>query len=218
MDNTLNPNSIVPLYAQIIDQLHRDIDAGLYSQTGRLPTEGELSEQYNVSRITIRRAVDELVRQGLVQKKQGKGTFLCAPKFIRGFGSGPMSFTEMCTANGLTARAKILEAGISVPESASVREMLGMKEGEPAVRICRQNIRRNQLGGQVSVMVMDAMEKPAAAIGEFDCIVCNPPYIPRADIETLDRSVKNFEPYQALCGGRTAMTSTARSPKTGARP
>ena len=137
MDNTLNPNSIVPLYAQIIDQLHRDIDAGLYSQTGRLPTEGELSEQYNVSRITIRRAVDELVRQGLVQKKQGKGTFLCAPKFIRGFGSGPMSFTEMCTANGLTARAKILEAGISVPESASVREMLGMKEGEPAVRICR---------------------------------------------------------------------------------
>ena len=50
-------------------------------------------------------------------------------------------------------------------------------------------------------MVMDAMEKTAAAIGEFDCIVCNPPYIPRADIETLDRSVKNFEPYQALCGG-----------------
>ena len=137
LDNTLNPNSIVPLYAQIVEQMHRDIEAGLYSRTGRLPTEGELSKQYNVSRITIRRAVDELVGQGLVEKKQGKGTFLCAPKFTRGLGSGPMSFTEMCQANGLTARAKILEAGIKIPESASVREMLGLKEGDPAVRICR---------------------------------------------------------------------------------
>lgn len=84
LENTLNPNSIVPLYAQIVEQLQRDIQSGLYSQTGRLPTEGELSNQYNVSRITIRRAVDELVSQGLVEKKQGKGTFLCSPKFTRG--------------------------------------------------------------------------------------------------------------------------------------
>ena len=48
-----------------------------------------------------------------------------------------MSFTEMCAANGLVARAKILEAGIKVPESSSVREMLNLNEGDPAVRICR---------------------------------------------------------------------------------
>ena len=137
LENTLNPNSIVPLYAQIVEQLQRDIQSGLYSQTGRLPTEEELSNKYNVSRITIRRAVDELVSQGLVEKKQGKGTFLCSPKFTRGLGSGPMSFTEMCAANGLEARAKILEAGIKAPEAASVREMLGLNPGDPAVRICR---------------------------------------------------------------------------------
>ena len=57
MENTLNHNSIVPLYAQIVEQLRHDIQAGLYRQTGRLPTEGELSDQYHVSRITIRRAV-----------------------------------------------------------------------------------------------------------------------------------------------------------------
>lgn len=72
MENTLNPNSIVPLYAQIVEQLQRDIQSGLYSQTGRLPTEEELSNKYNVSRITIRRAVDELVSQGLVEKSKGK--------------------------------------------------------------------------------------------------------------------------------------------------
>ena len=105
MDSTLNYNSSVPLYAQIVDQLNHDIEDGLYSPSGRLPTEGELSKQYNVSRITIRRAVDELVSKGLVEKKQGKGTFLCAPKFTRGFGAGPMSFSEMCSSNGLVARA-----------------------------------------------------------------------------------------------------------------
>lgn len=72
---------------------------------------------------------------------------------------------------------------------------------EPAVRICRQNIRRNNLTGQVTVMAMDALQPPPRSIGEFQCIVSNPPYIPRADIETLDSSVKDFEPYLALCGG-----------------
>ena len=106
---------------------------------------------------------------------------------------GPCRVLDLCAGSGCV--------GLAVAANAPQCRVLLGEISEAAVRICRQNIRRNQLGGQVSVMVMDAMEKPAAAIGEFDCIVCNPPYIPRADIETLDRSVKNFEPYQALCGG-----------------
>ena len=136
METNMNHNSIVPLYAQIVEQLQNDIAKGVFSKTGRLPTEVELAEQYQVSRITVRRAVDELVSQGLVEKKQGKGTFVCAPKLTRRL-DGPMSFTEMCEANGLTVRAKILEAGICVPEQASVREELGLREEEPAVRIRR---------------------------------------------------------------------------------
>ena len=46
----------------------------------------------------------------------------------------------------------------------------------------------------------DALEKPAG-LGEFTCIVCNPPYIPTADIDTLDVSVRDFEPHLALDGG-----------------
>ena len=62
METNLNHNSIVPLYVQIVEQLNQDIETGMFSQTGRLPTEVELSDRYNVSRITIRRAVDELVQ------------------------------------------------------------------------------------------------------------------------------------------------------------
>ena len=54
-------------------------------------------------------------------------------------------------------------------------------------------------------MILDALESPLRSIGEFQCIACNPPYIPRADIETLERSVKDFEPYLALCGGEDGL-------------
>ena len=74
MEANMNPNSIVPLYVQVVECLKRDIENGVYNATGRIPTEAELAEQYKVSRITIRRAVDDLVSQGLVEKKQGKGT------------------------------------------------------------------------------------------------------------------------------------------------
>ena len=106
---------------------------------------------------------------------------------------GQCRVLDLCAGSGCV--------GLAVAANAPRCRVLLGELSEGAVRICRQNIRRNQLSGQVSVMVMDAMAKPPAAIGEFDCIVCNPPYIPRAEIEKLDISVKNFEPYQALCGG-----------------
>lgn len=80
------------------------------------------------------------------------------------------------------------------------RVLLG-EISEPAVRICRQNIRRNGLTGQVTVMQMDALQAPPKSIGEFQCIVSNPPYIPRADVAKLENSVKDFEPHLALDGG-----------------
>ena len=48
---------------------------------------------------------------------------------------------------------------------------------------------------------MDARSLPDRGLGEFDCIVCNPPYIPTADIEALDGSVRDYEPRMALDGG-----------------
>ena len=72
---------------------------------------------------------------------------------------------------------------------------------EGALRVCRQNIRRNQLSARVTSLRMDAREKPSRQLGEFDCIVSNPPYIPTADIETLDPSVRDHEPHLALDGG-----------------
>ena len=72
---------------------------------------------------------------------------------------------------------------------------------EGALRVCRQNIRRNQLSARVTSLRMDAREKPSRQLGEFDCIVSNPPYIPDGDIAGLDTSVRDYEPHMALKGG-----------------
>lgn len=91
--------------------------------------------------------------------------------------------------------------GLAIAANAPDSRVLLGDISEPALQICRQNIRRNGLSEQVSVMGMNALEPPPTDIGKFHCIVSNPPYIPRADIDTLDDSVKNFEPHLALCGG-----------------
>ena len=108
-------------------------------------------------------------------------------------GQGSCRVLDLCAGSGCVG----LAIAAHVPEA---RVLLG-ELSEKAVRICRQNIRRCQLTGQVSVMVMDALQKPLAAIGEFDAIVCNPPYIPDSEIAYLDPSVRDFEPHQALKGG-----------------
>ena len=76
---------------------------------------------------------------------------------------------------------------------------------EGALRICRQNIRRNDLTGRVAAMQMDALEKPPVHLGEFDAIVSNPPYIPDGDIAGLDVSVRGYEPHLALKGGEDGL-------------
>ena len=137
MDAAMNHDSIIPLYAQVEEQIKRDIENGVYSKNGRIPTEAELAKQYNVSRITVRRAVEDLVSQGLVEKKQGKGTFVTAQKFSRRLDTGPMGFTEMCESVGLTPSAQNLKAEICVPKSAEIRKFLQLQDREPAIHISR---------------------------------------------------------------------------------
>ena len=59
MKPSVEYNSVIPLYAQIVEYLRKDIAANTFGRNGKIPTEAELSEKYGVSRITVRRAVDE---------------------------------------------------------------------------------------------------------------------------------------------------------------
>jgi GntR family transcriptional regulator, phosphonate transport system regulatory protein len=66
----------IALWRQIASSLQRDIGAGIYPPGGRLPTEAELSQHFRVNRHTVRRALEELSRGGLVRVEQGRGSFV----------------------------------------------------------------------------------------------------------------------------------------------
>ena len=91
--------------------------------------------------------------------------------------------------------------GLAVASQVLRSRVLLGEWDEEALKICRQNIRRNDLTGRVVSLQLDAREKPPAHLGEFDCIVSNPPYIPDGDIAELDASVRDYEPHLALRGG-----------------
>ena len=76
----MNIESNKPLYLQVEADIRNSILQKKYRSGQKLPTENELSEQYNVSKITIRKAMSNLAKDGLVQKVQGKGTFISYKK------------------------------------------------------------------------------------------------------------------------------------------
>ena len=76
---------------------------------------------------------------------------------------------------------------------------------EAALRLCKQNVRRNELNARVTCLSVDALETPSSTLWDFDAIVCNPPYIPTVDIEALDISVRDYEPRMALDGGQDGL-------------
>ncbi len=70
-----------------------------------------------------------------------------------------------------------------------------------ALSLCRKNVQKNRLDTRVMCIEADATRKPPMLLGKFDLITCNAPYIPTAEIGTLDISVREYEPYHALDGG-----------------
>ena len=88
-----------------------------------------------MSRITIRRAVDDLVSQGLVEKKQGKGTFICRQKFAKDI-KNLQSFSEMCHHMNMKPGGQMLENKL-VRADEKIRKQLNLEPGAYVIYISR---------------------------------------------------------------------------------
>ena len=103
----LNANSAVPLYQQVAEDIKNRITSGEYSPGQALPSESRLCEQYNVSRITIRNAIADLVEQDLLITHHGKGTFVQTPKISSSLNTFK-GFTVFCHENNINAYTHML--------------------------------------------------------------------------------------------------------------
>lgn len=131
----LNQDAATPLYVQLMEELQKDIENGVYKPGDKILTEAEMAKAYGVSLITVRKAVGSLMEKGLVVRKQGKGTFVTKPKLSRNI-KALQSFTEMCLQMGVKPGAKTLEnCLVNADEKTAGR--LGVEPDSSVVYICR---------------------------------------------------------------------------------
>jgi GntR family transcriptional regulator len=136
-------DSPLPLYSQLREALLAFIKEGEYREGDSLPTEKELEKKFEVSRITVRRAIDELVREGYLIARQGKGTFVARPKISRHVPQ-MRSFSQEMADQGRKPGSRLLSLGhqrvgtriataLSLPEDSWVWvvERLRLADEEP---------------------------------------------------------------------------------------
>lgn len=123
------------LYGRIRDELRAQIVAGIYPPHARLPSESELMAQYGVSRITVRNALAELEKEGILFKLAGKGVFASKPKSVQSLGR-LQGFAEAMA--GLDHEIfNDLIAVTTLPANAEVARRLQLAEHEPVTELQR---------------------------------------------------------------------------------
>src|SRR6266850_5616520 len=123
------------LYSQVETVLASEISDGDLNVGDQLPTEDSLISRFGVSRITVRRAVQNLVSRGLVEIRRGKGTFVAAPKITQEL-TELSGFVEDMHALGRKPTARVIDKEI-VTADATVASQLALTKGERVVRIRR---------------------------------------------------------------------------------
>jgi GntR family transcriptional regulator len=107
----LKRNHPLPLYVQLKEALRADIHAQRLQPHQQLPSERELCERFQVSRMTVRQAIVDLTREGLIFSRAGKGTFVSAPKIDQQLKT-LTGFSQEMQMRGRQASSRVLEATI----------------------------------------------------------------------------------------------------------
>ncbi|MCK4819789.1 GntR family transcriptional regulator, partial [bacterium] len=131
----INKQSLLPLYHQVEESLRQDIANGVYLPDHPVPTEIELQRNFNVSRETVRKAVNNLVLAGLVEKRKGKGTYVTHPKIVHRIGHIYGSTEEILT-RGMTPGTSFIEKKEIRPSETMRREM-ELKKGVKVIKVKR---------------------------------------------------------------------------------
>lgn len=114
-DIMIDKSSPIPIYFQLKKDIVNKINKGIWIHGESIASERELCEMYDVSRMTIRQAIGELVQEGILIRKKGKGTYVCDPKVKQ---QDMMSFTEMINQMGKSLITEVVEFNIvDTPEN-----------------------------------------------------------------------------------------------------
>ncbi|NLN29291.1 MAG: GntR family transcriptional regulator [Firmicutes bacterium] len=170
MDQSLDRRDSKPLYEQIME--HIRVMAQTLKPHEAIPSEPELASRYQVSRGTVKQALDELVHEGVLYRVPKRGTFVAPPRILRSFTRLP-SHSEDIRARGLTPSADVVHFGVERADT-KVARYLNVSHGAPVWRI--ERVRR--------------------ANGEP--VLLSTSYVPKALVPELTREDVEQSLYEAL--------------------
>ena len=137
IDSLPGTDLMEPLYIRLSNQLRTEINEGKYPKGSQLPTEQELCERYSLSRVTVRNAIRVLTEERLLERRQGKGTFVINDKFRHEFiNAVSLSFSDMCRQMNKKPGSKVIRSIITKPSSTDHKE-LRLAENEHVIVIER---------------------------------------------------------------------------------
>lgn len=172
-----------PRYVQLRRRLEEGIKGGVLTPNSSLPPEREIADITDLSRVTVRKAIHELVKTGAIEQRQGSGSFVReAVTRVEQSLSHLTSFTEDMQRRGLETTSKWLERGVFMPSPEEVLA-LGLAAGDSVSRIYRLR----EAGGRPMALEMAALPMD---------ILPNPIEVTTSLYDVLERS--GFRPIRAI--------------------
>ena len=131
LEATFSAEDGLPLYLQLAALTRRCISSGLLKPGDQLPSEAELCRHFGISRSTVRQALGELEEQGLILRRQGRGSFVAEPKLYRR-SENIYSFTSEATAMGRKPGSRLLSFEVIRP-SGEIRQLMEIRDEQAEV-------------------------------------------------------------------------------------
>lgn len=129
-------DSPIPYYIQVKDFLRGHIRDGTWSEGDRLPSEAELCEMFAVSRTVIRQALQDLIHEGLIKRRKGKGSFVAAGKISEQLAQKLTGFYQDMVEQGLKPVTQVLQQHV-IPANPTVAQYLKLEAETPVIEIAR---------------------------------------------------------------------------------
>lgn len=131
----INKNSPVPIYHQLEEYIKQQIENGILIEEAVIPSEREFAERFQISRMTVRQAINNLVSEGYLKRQKGKGTFVSKKKVEQEL-QGMTSFTEDMLSRGMSPSSTLLSFQI-IPANKKTALDLRIKESDSVYKIKR---------------------------------------------------------------------------------
>jgi len=131
----IDKSSVVPIYFQLKTLIQERITSGEYPIGMCLPSEREYCLEYDISRMTVRQAISDLVNEGLLRRERGKGTYVSQPKIEQGL-QALTSFTEDMKQRNMHPGTRLIHM-LTCLATGRVAKQLGIEDGESVFEIKR---------------------------------------------------------------------------------